>query len=242
MKCVERGLVSADDLFALATGQGSEPAATHVAGCPTCTATVAGYAMADSELRSKLARADCPGALVLGELALGFLDQQHALRVYAHLADCPHCASEMKLLATELRDEPLRELIAGPGLLRRILARLVPVQTSGMALAGVRGAMDAGPRTYEAEDVTVSLTDQSEGHGTARTWTLLGLVDIAGVAPEDGAEVRMTSAAGQIGTAQLDAFGNFSIAGLQPASYNLELRFPARLIAIDNIEIGNTPA
>jgi hypothetical protein len=242
MGCVERGLVSADALFALATGQDDESAALHVATCADCAAAVAGYAMADRELRSRLARVDCPDALALGELALGLLDPSHALLVHAHLADCPHCAGEVKLLTAELGGDPLRELVAGPGLLRRIMARLVPVQAQGMAPAGVRGDLDAGLRTYEAEDITVSLTDQPVGHGAERTFTVLGLVDIAGVAPDDGAEVRVSSASGQAGTASLDSYGNFSIAGLQPGDYGLELRFPDRLVAIESVEIGNIPA
>jgi hypothetical protein len=241
MECNEPGSVSADDLFALAMGEDAGSAALHVATCPPCAAAVDAYVAADRVLHSRLARVDCPGSLALGELVLGVLDPSSTLSVRAHLADCPPCASDAKFLAAELAGDPLGEMLAGPSLLRRIIARLLPVPAPGTALGGVRGESMGGPRSYEAEDVSISLTDQPEGHGTNRSWTLLGLVDIEGAAPADGTEVRLTSSSGTIGTSRLDRFGNFSIVGLHPGTYGLELHFPDRVVAIEPVEIGSTP-
>jgi hypothetical protein len=242
MECIEPGKVSVDELFALAMGEDSEPAATHAANCPSCAATVEGYADADRLLHSKLARVDCPATLTLGELILGILDPSAALDVRAHLADCHYCASDMKLLALELAGDPLRELVAGPSLLRRLAARLVPVPAPGMSIGGVRGGPINGPRTYDAENVTILLTDHREGHGAGRLWTLLGLVDIEGDAPPDGTEVRLTSSTGKVDISRLDTHGNFSVAGLQPGTYSLELHLSDRVVDVESIEIGSSPA
>ena len=52
----------------------------------------------EANLRAALYRHDCPTTMELGEYQLGFLVEPEALRVKAHLGDCPHCQAEFSRL------------------------------------------------------------------------------------------------------------------------------------------------
>ena len=113
LKCTKPGLVTADQLFAVAIGEQVEPARSHVEQCPVCAAVVAAYEREDRALRTRLLRHCCPSSLAMGELALGMLETTEALELRAHLVDCRFCAEEMRRLGADLVRRPQGGSTAG---------------------------------------------------------------------------------------------------------------------------------
>jgi hypothetical protein len=238
MDCIEPGAVAEDQLFALACGESQPAAAIHVARCAACASFVSAYSTTDRRLARGLYRLECPSALTLGELALKLLTPDQALPVRMHLADCQHCGAELHALIEDTRGEPLADLMRAPSILRRIVAALAPAPGRSMSPAGVRGTA-GGARAYQAEEVTVSLIDQAVSQGGARTYSLLGLIDVAGSASLQASEAALSKDAARVASAAVDDLGNFSFEPVQPGSYTLELRFPDRVIVLEMVDIGN---
>lgn len=239
MDCIEPGRIAAEDLLAYATGQADGQTVGHIAACPACQAEAATYATIDDTLRTRLYRVDCPDAQTLGELALDMLAPQEELAVRGHLALCGHCRDELAILGTAVKGDVMEDLIAPPGPLARLVARLLPAPGLRPAYGGVRGTAEGAPLTYQAGDVTVSLTIEADGNGPARRWTVLGLVvDEASETPPSGSQVRLLQAGGVAREAMLDEVGNFTVPDLERGLYDLELTFAAGLIAVEGIEVG----
>lgn len=238
MTCNDPGAVTPEDLVAYAEGDGDSRTAAHVASCPWCAAEAASYAALDRTLTARLWRAECPATLTLGEHVLDLLDPQGALAVRAHVAVCPHCTAELDELRTALGGDPLAELATGPGLLTRLVMRLVPAPGQGLAFAGVRGAGSA-TRTYEADHLTTTLTVEPEPERGRRRWSLAGLVlHEGGEQLPAGIAVRVVRAGTVAAEATLDDLGNFVIGGLEDGIYDLELDLPDRVLAVEGLEIG----
>lgn len=238
MTCNDPGAVTPEDLVAYAEGDGDSRTAVHVASCPWCAAEAASYAALDRTLTVRLWRAECPATLTLGEHVLDLLDPQEALTVRAHVAVCPHCTAELDELRTALGGDPLAELAAGPGLLTRLVMRLVPAPGQGLAFAGVRG-VGSTTRTYEAGQLTTTLTVEPEAERGRRRWSLAGLVlHDSGEQLPAGLPVRVVRAGAVAAEATLDDLGNFVIGGLEDGVYDLELDLPDRVLAVEGLEIG----
>ncbi len=239
MECLEPGAFTAERLLAYAGGEGDDQVAAHVATCRACAEQVDQYATADRLLHAQLYRIDCPASQDLGELALDLLAPQRAIEVRAHLAACLHCAGELTTLQDALRDDPLAEQIMQPGILRKLVAHLVSSLPRGLAPAGVRGMADSAMLTYMAGSVTVSLTIEAEGSGTAQRWVMLGLVlderdgeqPVAGVA-------RLSMGGLPAGEVELDELGNLAFTDLAAGMYDLELTLADRLIEIPDVPVG----
>jgi hypothetical protein len=238
MECTEPGLLSREELFAIAVGEPDERAGNHVQSCAACAATVAAYSREERALRGSLFRVACPEAQILGELALGLMGPEAALPVRRHLVDCRHCSSELRLLTSSLNCDPRTEMLEGPGLVRRIVARLRQAPAGSMLMAGVRGTPAEGPQVYEAEEMTISLNARAEGRGAKRTWSLFGLLDVAGMPPDASTTLRLLMPSGPATSLPLDEIGNFTAAGLQAGIYGLEIVFTDRTITIEDINIG----
>jgi hypothetical protein len=239
MDCTEPGRIADDDLFALACGELRPAAASHVATCAACASTVSEYATADRRLAGSLYRLDCPPALRLGELALNMLEPRDTFAVRAHLADCPRCGAEFSDIVEAARGEPLAELMRAPGVLRRIVANLMPVPVRGLAMAGLRGST-GGTRVYEAEDVTVSLIEQASEQGGIRVWSVLGLVDLTSPTSFQASEAVLNLDANRVALAKVDQLGNFALDYLQSGIYSLELQFQDRVVVLDGVIVGDT--
>ncbi len=249
MECTEPGSVAPEDLLAHAEGAADTDTAAHIASCPACAALVSSYRAADCRLRARLYRVDCPAPLTLGELALDLLAPVETLAARQHLALCPHCTADYRALAASLAGDPLRDLAPRPGSLRRVIARLFPAIPAapapgvglGGAYAGGRGGDggDAATWTYEAEDVTLSLSAEPEqGHAAGR-WSLLCLVlDESGEAPNVGSPLRLLRNGPVMVEAALDEWGNAAFGGLEAGLYDLEAELGERAIAVPAIPIG----
>jgi hypothetical protein len=238
-KCTEPGHVTADQLFAVATGEQAETARSHVEQCAVCAAIVGSYEREDRALRTRLLRTTCPSSLALGELVLGMLETSEALTIRAHLVDCRFCTEEMRRLGADLAGDPRADLLPEPGPLRRFLARLVPTPALGLAPAGLRGATPAEGHSYQAEGITVSLSVQAEGHGVARSWTLLGLVDMDGSPPDAKCDARVIANSSLVASVAVDEYGSFLVPGLAAGNYDLELRCVDKVLAIESVSVGD---
>lgn len=242
MQCIDPGLVTPDDLVAYATGEPDARVAVHVAACDACAVQASDYAAVDELLRGRLYRVDCPPARTLGELALELLEPQAALAVRAHLALCTHCAGELSTLSEALRADPMEALAPAPGRLARIVARLLPAPGAGMAYAGVRGGENSASRTYEAGDLSVSLTLDAETGGMERRWTLLGLVLAESDELPAGTPVALLRNDQPAAEATLDDLGNFVLPGIAAGAYSLELTLHDRIVVVDGLDVGEAPA
>jgi hypothetical protein len=238
LKCTEPGRVTADQLFAVATGEQAEPARSHVEQCSVCAADVASYEREDRALRTRLLRNSCPSSLALGELVLGMLETTEALAIRAHLVDCRFCTEEMRHLGADLAGDPMADPVPEPGPLRRFLARLLPTPALGLAPAGLRGGTPAEGHSYQAEGITVSLSVQAEGQGVARSWTLLGLVDVDGSPPDATCDVRVIANGVVMTSVAVDEYGSFLAPGLAAGIYDLELRCVDKVLAIEGVGVG----
>ncbi len=249
MDCIEPGSVAPEDVLAHAEGAADTGTAAHIASCPACAALVSSYRAADRLLRARLYRVDCPAPLTLGELALDLLAPSETLAARQHLALCPHCAADYRSLTASLAGDPWRDLAPRPSPLRRVIARLLPAPGSGFgdAYAGVRGGdggggRDAATLTYEAEDVTFSLSAEPEQGPAAGHWSLLCLaLDGSGDLPAAGSPLRLLRDGHVVAEAALDKWGNAVFGGLEAGLYNLEAELGERAIAIPAIPIGVVP-
>ena len=252
MECIEPGSVAPEDLLAHAERAADSGTAAHIASCPACAALVSSYRAADRLLRARLYRVDCPAPLTLGELALDLLAPAEMFAARRHLALCPHCTSDYRALTASLAGDPLRDLAPPPGLLRRVVARLLPAPGVGLggAYAGVRagdggdggGGRDGATRTYEAEGVTLSLSvEPDQGHAAGR-WSLLCLVlDGSGELPDAGSPLRLLRDGHVAAETALDEWGNVVFGGLEAGLYDLEAVLGERAISVPAISIGVAP-
>lgn len=236
MECIEPGAATPEDLLAHADGCADARASAHIGACPACSDKAAALASIDRALRAHLYRADCPPAQTLGEYALQLLEPEPGLAMRAHLALCPHCTHELAQLAGQLGEDPLRDLLAAPGILTRLVLRLRSDGPRPLA-ASVRGAGD-GPATYEGDGVTLALAAQRESGASAR-WMLLGLlVDGEGHDLPGGVPVQLLRDAAIAASSELDEFGNFSIRGVPAGSYTIAISLPERTVVVERIAVG----
>ena len=239
MECLRPGEVTPEELLAYATGEADSRTAAHVEACSACAAEAASYAAADRTLHLTLFRADCPDTRVLGEVVLGLLDPEEALRVRSHLALCHHCRGERDALNAALQGDPLAEPVTAGSRMRRIVARLLPFPDVTAAHAPVRGAGGSAAWTYEAAGLTVSLTPEERRSGSERSWTLLGLVgDEAGENPPAGSPIRLLREGQVVSELALDEWGHVAFSGLASGTYSLELDLADRMIVVEDIGVG----
>lgn len=90
--------LSGSALIAAADGEADEATLAHLQDCPVCTARVMHLRALQAYLLRRLYRLQCPPTDVLVDYCHGLLDPYAAAAVAHHLAICPHCAAEVKLL------------------------------------------------------------------------------------------------------------------------------------------------
>lgn len=221
----------------------------------------------ERKLIRKLYRFDCPPNILLGEYQLGLLDAPMVAQVEKHLSRCDLCRAEMKSLTGFLAQGPLsfelspveaqstatvydRQPVqaarrvwervqdqAQEGV-RRVIASLLPPQPRAVYLRDATQQGAEWPRRYEGEDVSISLQlEQSPGRDGVLQ--LIGLIKRDGVALGvlAGTPVQLSSSPQMTYTQQIDDLGNFIFASLTPATYTLEVRFPDKVVAIEQLVI-----
>ncbi len=241
------GAVSPEDLIAYLDGEASPDVAAHVRDCPECCAASADYARDLRRLQGRLFRFECPPSHQLGEYELGVVSPEQRTAIAAHVVECPLCTAELRTL----RDFLAGDLVAGladpaPGpveRLRRVVATVLAPRPAG-AYAGLRGAAaDTGTRTYQAGDVSVSVSmtpaarrgwlslsgliwrEDAEGEIAGSTVALIGVEDDAPTAP--------------IGQAtEIDELGNFTFDEVEPGAYWLEVTLGDQIVVVDDLPLG----
>jgi anti-sigma factor RsiW len=87
-----------DAVIAAADGEADEATLAHLRECPGCAEQVERVRELQRRLRRQLYRLFCPATDVLVDYCHGLLDPYQRAAVVHHLALCPHCAGELKLL------------------------------------------------------------------------------------------------------------------------------------------------
>ncbi len=256
MRCSSPEAVTPEEIVAYVDGDAPPRVVEHIRSCSSCAAEARRYARAQARLRQALHRFDCPTPQTLGEYNLGLVSAEDRVRIAAHVLECSACAEELRTLRAFLADEPPSTVGSGAAeRLRRIVAALVTPRP-GLAPVGLRGAVGAVGRTYEAEGISISI---SVTPGTRRgRYALVGLVlfgtgadysstrevVLAGPAapsqpaqatPDQAIPARATPAQ----ATPVDDFGNFAFDDLTPGIYQLELRLSDRSIVVEALRIGD---
>ena len=241
------GAVSPEDLIAYLDGEAPPDIVAHVRDCPECGAAAADYARDLRRLQRRLFRFACPTSHQLGEYELGVVSPEERTAIAAHVVECPRCTAELRTL----REFLAGDLVAGlanplPGpveRLRRVVASVMAPRP-GAGYAGLRGtaAADAGTRTYQAGDVSISLsTAPAATRGRLSLSGLLWREDADGEVA--GATVALLGAeddtpAAQPGqTTELDELGNFTFDEVAPGIYRLEVTLGDQIVVIDGLRL-----
>ncbi|HET6315760.1 MAG TPA: hypothetical protein VFG86_04835 [Chloroflexota bacterium] len=217
------GHAAQEAIVAYVDGTASPEVASHIRGCPTCSANASALQTTQSRLRQALFRFDCPEPHRLGEYELGIVRPQERVEIAKHVLECAYCADELQTLRQFLRAEPpLREsLVSG---VRRVLATLLAPSPS-FGLAGVRGA-DTELRQYQADGMRLSI-----GPG-AEPGSVIGLL-----VPAQPGEARLTSQDGEAQSAEVDDLGNFEFEDIPAGSYQLEIELPDEVIVVERLQV-----
>jgi len=115
-RCTGSPPLSGSALIAAADGEADEATLAHLQACPACAARVMHLRALQAYLLRRLYRLHCPSTDTLVDYCQGLLDPRAAATVSHHLAICPYCAAEVKLL----EDGPI--LAHAVGRRRRTLA------------------------------------------------------------------------------------------------------------------------
>jgi anti-sigma factor RsiW len=189
----------------------------------------------ENQLSNALYRAFCPEPNELGEYQLGLLSTPRAQQIQTHLAECPHCRTEMAQLQSFLKSvEPDLET----SLVERVrvwLAELLPGADGGStpALAfGLRGD-ESGVHFYQAGDAQITLEVQDDPEAPGRK-TLVGLI-LGGEAA--GLRAYLWRQDQAVTSAEVDELGNFTLSGLEPGQYEIFLSGPDVEIQIKDLEV-----
>ena len=160
--------------------------------------------------------------------------RQRALQIQNHLAECPHCRTELAQLRSFLKEVEPDLKISLAERVRVWLAELLPSGIAGgPALAfGLRGD-ENGVHFYQAGEAQITLEVQDDPAALGRK-SLVGLILGNEVAELQAHLWRQEQA---VTSARVDELGNFTLSGLEPGKYELFLSGPDVEIQIKDLEI-----
>lgn len=228
-------------LLAALDGEADAQVAEHLEGCRYCRSRAARLARLQGQLTARLYRLDCPRPEELGEYQMGLLEADRAATIRQHLDGCPLCQREMaewqrfeQALAPDLKFSPRERIQIWIGRLVESVGKATAPGLPALApaYAPVRGEAVA-PRVYEAGDARVALEVEPDLQDPTRR-ALLGLV--TGV-PFSELSAHLWQAGEEVAAAPVDELGNFEIAGLAPAHYDLILAGPEFEIHIQDLDV-----
>ena len=189
----------------------------------------------ERRLAARLYRIECPESQVLGEYSLGLLSRAEAQAIAAHLQDCPHCSAELAGIREFMR-EAGPQVSPGKGI-RMLLARLISgpgsAPSGGMAPAFATRGQNEEAAVYAAEGFRITLM-QREDRTQAGKKSITGL--LVGEGPARFT-LQLRSSQGETFVGEVDALGNFVVAGLSPGMYALDLIGPDQVIHIPELEV-----
>lgn len=234
MECIEPGLVTDEELLAVADGVASRLVEAHLASCPRCAAVVESYARDQRRLVGALYRLDCPLSLALEGYHRGLLTPSERMTVAAHVVDCVPCGADLAVLRRDARAVPTN-LDDPAGWRRRLVAALQP-RPRNLA-AGLRGTDDA-LQIYESEEFTIAI--EVDWDPARRRGTITGLVSTREMQPDIAEARAMLYDGGDtlINSATIEATDTFSLAGVAAGTYLVDLAIGERVIEIGGIDVG----
>jgi hypothetical protein len=190
----------------------------------------------ENQLSNALYRAFCPETNELGEYQLGLLSITRAQQIQAHLAECPHCRSELGQLQSFLESvEPDLDI----SLAERVRVWLAELMSPGAAggltpaLAfGLRGD-ESGVHFYQAGGAQITLEIQDDPNAPGRR-TLVGLILMEEAA---NLQANLWRDDHVVMSGDVDELGNFTLSGLETGNYELFLSGPNVEIQIQGLEV-----
>jgi anti-sigma factor RsiW len=142
-------------LIAAVDGEAGADITAHLRACQHCAERARDFAELQGLLRKQLYRLFCPASDDLAALQQGLLNEKQRAALAEHLAGCPHCTSELRMLAQAtsepliVRPPPASSWLGLPaeapstkplyGRARRVVAELL--SRPHMQLAGVYGGL-----------------------------------------------------------------------------------------------------
>ncbi len=263
LKCIDPSQVSETDHLTALWGEASPDFELHRQKCEYCQNEIQLYRTQDSQLQRQLtfihspARALCPEAQQLGDFLVGMLSTKEGQNVADHLNTCSYCSAELADLQAwwpETRIRPTAGKLQPSGelfpnvkplkWLRRVLAitmQLGQATTQPQyALAGVRGSAEGLPMTFQAEEVSITLTIQPLTP-SSKIHLVLGLVqrDNYPIDSTTGAEVRLYGDGTTLATERIDELGNFAFDAVTPTDFfDLELTLEDKIVLVQNLTLN----
>jgi anti-sigma factor RsiW len=234
MTCVQPGAITPEELVAFVDGEAPDRVVEHLSRCRGCRSEAERYASLAHRLGAALHRFDCPSPQRLGEMELGALPPEERLVLAQHVAECARCADELRTLRAFMADEPApRPSVVAR--LRSIVATLVE-PAAGLAFDTLRGAGDAGSRTYQAEGTTITLSvEPGPRHGRSAVLGLIAREARADAAASPDAE--LVSVDGTVSRSRVDDLGSFSFDDVEPGTYRLHLRLGDRTVVVEGLNV-----
>lgn len=256
LECINPGQVNEEDYLAAINNEAPAQFTAHVAQCEYCQVELAQYRSFDRQMHQQFAfisspaRALCHEPQQIGEYIIGMLKPVEQAKLEQHLASCQHCTAEIAsmrdwLLGSDELIESSQTLATSGGSkwnwLRRIIATLVITDAPGVqptyALAGVRGSSDGLPATYQAEEISVTVTVQAT-RPQGKEFMVLGLVqrDHYPLDAVEGAEVRLVKNDTLLATETIDELGNFIFPVVTTSDpFDLEIALDDRVVMVQNL-------
>jgi hypothetical protein len=239
-----------DDLALIAAidGEAGVDVMDHLRDCQYCAERARGFAELQGLLRKQLFRMFCPSSDELAAFQQGVLEGGQRAAIANHLAECPHCARELKLLeriarealvgrsppGTNGHDSHLSNggLIAGK--LRRVVAELMTPAATRPLAGALRGLSHTSQYAYHAENLQLTIgVQRMVNHADRRI--MLGALEFDDELPAGlgSAIAHLLHNDRIIRTAALDELGNFLLDDLAPGTYRLTLRLPDREVIVE---------
>ncbi|MFO7169757.1 MAG: zf-HC2 domain-containing protein [Chloroflexota bacterium] len=226
------------DLIAAADGEARADVLSHLAVCEYCAKRAHSFAALQALLRRRLFRAFCPSTDDLVAHQYGLLPRERAASLRAHLAECPHCAGEMEMIASASRDvppAPAPRRVAKRRLIAELLSSWGPREL--MPLYGAARSIAGAQYAYRADNLELTL-HVAKAAGQPNRLVMSGTL----AAEDDGlmqqfGEATATLIRGDdvLAEVPLDELGGFLFDDLLPGEYSLALRFNDTEVIVESL-------
>lgn len=250
-QCTNPREVQEEDYIASLENDVRPQFAQHLKHCLYCQSELAVYKSLNAKMHqdfgfiSPAQRVFCARTEQLGDYILGLLTPIETNKIKQHLNNCSYCSAEFQTIKTWLAepDELLRDT-NGEKLswLRRVIATVVGMvdvgSTPAYAVTGLRGDTSDLPTTYQAEEVSVTLTVQPSDLYNKNDRMILGLVqrENQGFATMSGLQVQICKAGKVLATETIDEVGNFVFEAVQvPKLFDLEIQLEDKTIIVPDL-------
>ncbi|MBA3533937.1 MAG: hypothetical protein H0T73_18615 [Ardenticatenales bacterium] len=179
----------------------------------------------------RLFRATCPPSLLLGEWHLALLSPGQQEEIRLHLADCPHCETDLAGLQQSL-SEPLQASgKGGESWIRRVILKLESaLGSAGSPTPAVALRGSSWSACYTGGEFMLTLTRESDPQGTA----LLGAL----LSESTTGKVLLRQSEGVQYQALLGEGATFAFKGITPGHYELVIATPTLELVVPDLDLA----